>query len=366
MKIKLLIPVLILLLSSCSVKHDGYYIKGKIDGLENGLAILQRRDQNKFIPIDSARIKNGKFTLEGKINEAQMCYIKVNDTLPPIRLMLENVTYSIKADIDNLGNPNIKGSALQDKIDQYNALVKPYEDRLDSIYYYIQYAGKNTSTGFLDSLNGVFNAIELKEKDVSKQFIINNSNTIIGPYILWGTVAYELNLTEMMELSSKFNPSLDSTIYVKQIKNYIQTLTRVRNGEMFTNISLPDTSGTMTSLASVRGKFTLIDFWASWCKPCRQDNPGLSKIYNHFKAKGFEIFGVSLDNDEQAWKKAIREDGLKWIQVSDLKGWQSAGVKLYGVRAIPHTILINPLGQIMEKDLSLNKLQSILTQFLEN
>ncbi len=366
MKFNLIVTFFLLLLFSCSEKHEGFYIKGKIDGLDEGMAVLQKRESNKFISIDSSGIKNGKFILQGKIDEPQMCYITINDSLTPIRIMLENVTYSLKANINNLNVPNISGSKLQDKVNEYDMLVKPYEDRMDSIYSYSRHIGKNGDPHLLDSLNRMFKALEIRENEVSKQFVKNNSDNVIGPYILWGTLSYDLSLSDMMELSSKFNPSLDSTIYVKQIKEYIETLIRVKNGEIFTNINLPDTSGNMTSLASTRGKFTLIDFWASWCKPCRVDDPKFTEIYKQFNPKGFQIYGVSLDNDPITWKKAINEDGLKWIQVSDLKGWQSAAVKLYGVRAIPHTILINPLGQIIEKDLSPNDLKTVLKEYLEN
>ena len=363
---RLFILIILFLIISCDAKHEGFTIKGKIDGVDNGTALLRRRFENKFITIDSAEINDGIFKLSGLISEPQMCYIWISDSLPPIRLILENVDYSIKAGINDLNNPIIKGSSLQDKLGQYNALIRPYEDKLDSIYYLIQMNNTTGNQESLDSLSNVFNEVELKERSVEKEFVINNGDNIIGPYILWGTLAYDLELNEIRRLTSKFSPELDTTIYVKQIKNHIETLQRVSLGNRYVEISLPDTSGQETKLSDYLGNYVLIDFWASWCGPCRRENPRVVAIYNEYKEKGFEIFGVSLDTDADAWQEAIHKDGLNWIHVSDLLGWNSKAVKLYGIRAIPHTVLIDKEGLIIAKNLRGKGLKEALQKLFIN
>lgn len=365
MKSRIYLLYLLVFSYSCHNQFDGFTIRGKVEGFGNGKAVLQRRLDNRFIPIDSSQVKNGRFSFRGKISEPQVCYIRFEDTLPPIRLMLENVSYDIKAGIRDLENPVIRGSLLQDKVTEYHALVRPYEDTLDSVYFRIRRAGSFGNPVILDSLNRLFDSVEVSEKNASLDFISRNKNNVVGPYILWGTLAYDMDLKELMEVSSQFSRNLDTTLYVKQIQRRITTMRRVSVGEIFTDISLPDTAGNPVSLSSLKGKYLLIDFWASWCRPCRRENPQVVAAYKEYKKKGFEIFGISLDRDASAWKKAIRDDGLNWVQVSDLKGWQSEGVRLYGVRAIPHSVLINTNGYIVGQDIQGQDLKKTLAKLID-
>ncbi len=135
-------------------------------------------------------------------------------------------------------------------------------------------------------------------------------------------------------------------------------------GSMAPDFSLPKADGTPFSLSKLRGKYVLVDFWASWCGPCRKENPQVVALYNKYKDKGFEILGVSLDEDKEAWLKAIEKDRLTWIHVSDLKGWQNEAARLYNVNAIPMTYLIDPDGVIIAKGLRGPALEAKLQELL--
>jgi thiol-disulfide isomerase/thioredoxin len=352
------------LIVSCTGKKEGFIINGQIQGFTDGKVTLQRRLDNNFITIDSTVIKNGEFSLKGKINDPQVCYIWLNDTLPPIRILVENVKYDLWADINKLDKPSIKGSPLQAKLDEYHALTQPYEDQLDSLYTLVRSARKEGNTQLSDSMEKNYDAVEKEERVVSKDFVGKNSNNIVGPYIMWGTLIYDLELQEMMNMASAFSPSIDSSQYVKLIQAHIATLKKVAVGEMFTEITMPDTIGNNISLSSFKGKIVLVDFWASWCGPCRRENPKVVALYKDYSKKGFEIFGVSFDENGDKWKKAIRDDKLSWIHVSDLKGWQSEGSKLYGVRSIPHTVLLDRDGRIVAKNLQGDDLKKAIDQLV--
>lgn len=166
-------------------------------------------------------------------------------------------------------------------------------------------------------------------------------------------------------LSSELYSHYPEYKLVKDLKQRVDLQKRLQPGNPAIEIELPDPDGNLVKLSSLRGKVVLIDFWASWCGPCRRDNPEVVRMYAKFKDKGFEIFGVSLDRDASAWKSAIEKDGLTWVHVSDLKYWQSAGAESYGVKAIPYTVLIDRDGKIIAtklrgKELE-NKLDEIFT-----
>ncbi|MCX8112926.1 MAG: AhpC/TSA family protein [Bacteroidia bacterium] len=147
-----------------------------------------------------------------------------------------------------------------------------------------------------------------------------------------------------------------------QIEQFIQVEGRLRRGQPAPDITLPDTEGKIRRLSDLRGKWVLIDFWASWCRPCRMENPNVVRLYQKYKSRGFEIFGVSLDQNREAWLQAIRNDNLTWIHVSDLRGWQSAGAQLYRVSGIPFTVLVDPEGRISAKGLRGESLEAKLKE----
>jgi thiol-disulfide isomerase/thioredoxin len=148
------------------------------------------------------------------------------------------------------------------------------------------------------------------------------------------------------------------------LKEKLDILEKTAGGKKAIDITATTPDGKSVSLMQMKGKVTLIDFWASWCGPCRKENPNVLKVYNMFHDKGFNILGVSLDDKADAWKGAIMEDGLPWVHVSDLKGWQSKPAKDYAIQAIPQTILIDANGTILAKNLTSAELEAKLTQLL--
>jgi len=352
-------------IAGCGTPQDGYNIKVNIEGLNERSAKLQRRIDSEFITIDSSQIRNGSFTFKGKIDNPEMCYVYISDTLPYIRFFIENSRINIEAHVDSLRNPKIEGSKSQQLIEAYNELIKPYEDQLQEAYQDYRKAYMNRDTARIGKMEAQFDYISDKQKITSLKFVKENSNSEVGPYLVWGTLAYDLEVSELEAISREFSGELVESIYVRQINDYIRTLKNVAIGQNFSEIALPDTAGNIQKLSDLKGKLILIDFWASWCGPCRRENPKLVALYNEYKDKNFEIFGVSLDENKDKWEKAIDEDQLIWYHVSDLKGWNSEAGKIYGVRAIPHTVLLNEDGQIIAKNLRGDELRKKIKELIQ-
>lgn len=349
---RIIIPIIvILILSACETKHDGFIVNGSISGYPEGTAVLKQRINSEFITLDSTSIQDGKFQFKGKLGLPEMCYITISDTLTSMRIFLENSAITLQAHVDSLRTPAISGSVMQDNLEAYNEKIKPFEDSLRSYYRKYLKANKDGDQELAKKFEQKFDVISEDQKKVSLQVVSENSDNVLGPYLVWGTLVYDLTVEELEGLANGFSPEIAQSIYVEQINNHVLTLQKVAIGQPFTDIIMEDPDGNVKKLSDLTGKLVLVDFWASWCGPCRRENPNVVALYNEYKDKNFEIFGVSFDSDGEKWKKAIEDDGLTWQHVSDLQYWNSAAGKLYGVRSIPHTVLINSEGIIVAKNL---------------
>jgi len=349
---RILIPVIaILIISACETKQEGFIVNGSISGYPEGTALLKQRINSEFVTLDSTSIKNGKFEFKGLLELPEMCYITISDTLPYMRIFLENSAITIQADVDSLRTPTISGSAIQVNLEAYNERIKPFDDSLRSSYRKYLKANKEGDQEKATKFEQKFDEISADQKKVSLQVVSENSDNVLGPYLVWGTLVYDLRVEELEGLADGFSPEIAQSIYVDQINNHVVTLQKVAIGQVFTDIIMEDPDGNVKKLSDLKGKLILVDFWASWCGPCRRENPNVVALYNEYKDKNFEIFGVSFDSDGEKWKKAIEDDGLTWQHVSDLQYWNSAAGKLYGVRSIPHTVLIDSEGIIVAKNL---------------
>jgi len=182
------------------------------------------------------------------------------------------------------------------------------------------------------------------------------------------TLAYTEDYGDLMPLYDKLSIGIKNSDAGKKLFYQLNAIKQLSRGNLAPDFSLPDTAGHLIALGDYKGKYVLIDFWASWCVPCRKENPAMIKLYNKYKDKGFTILGVSLDKagGRQAWVNSIKADGLKWPQVADLRGWDNAATKLYGIRAIPQNYLVDHNGKIVAKNLHGTTLEAKLASILGN
>ena len=363
-----LIAMALLIFASCENAKKGqqFTLKMNIKNMKlNTKVVLQKRVQGEWVKKDSVILKDGQGEMTGHVNGAQLYYLALKKFNLYIPIWLENSNITFNSSLMSLRNPVIKGSVAQDQFEAYVDSTKKFieKEKILGMKYGQARAAKNIKT--MKDLEDQYKQIEKDRTDYMLGYIKRHNKSVVMPYIIMSN-SYGLSLPQLEQATNSLDTSLNSSVYTKYLKKRITTLKRVAVGQPFVDFTLNDVNGKPVSLSSVvkTHKYTLVDFWASWCMPCRAENPNVVKAYNEFKNKGFTVFGVSFDKKKADWVKAIKHDGLVWTQVSDLKGWNSAAGKLYGVQAIPHNVLIGPKGKIVAENLRgdalTNKLKALL------
>jgi peroxiredoxin len=364
MKNALYLFVISLLLFSCTTQPV-YKISGDISGIEDGKVYLFKFESGQKVLLDSAEITDGKFFLKGELKSPELLNLQISDPSATLPVFLDASDISIEVDFNDLQNALITGSASHDKYVEYTKVAGDYNKRLRTVYEAIlelQREGDEIAAN--EKYETDYKPIEEESREYTLNYIKENSASHVAAWLL-NSVAYSLELPQLDEKFKNLDESLSNSVYTQRLDEMITTLKRVDIGQPFVDIVLNDTTDTALPLSSFVGEgYVLIDFWAAWCGPCRRENPHIVELYADFKDKGFEIYGVSFDRTREAWIQGIKEDKITWPQVSDLKFWNSEAGKLYGVRAIPHTVLIDPDGIIIAKNLRSAELREKLESVL--
>ena len=368
MKKIVVIALFIGLIWSCKTSSDeksGFTIDGTIVGYRDSVIFLKKRESGEWVTVDSAKVTDGKFNLKGTAEQPEMCYL-LNEKLHfRIPLFLENSDITLTADMKNPEDVKITGSKSQEQLDKFKKEVKTYNDKLEDLYKQYSDAQEKGDKDLLEKIDSSYTVIDSEKTVFTKKYIAENNKSLAVPYILYRELSYSLEVKELDSMLNLIDTSLSSSVYYKLLDKKVKTLYNVAVGKKAPDFTLNDTTGNPVSLSQFRGKYLLIDFWAAWCRPCRAENPNNVKLYADYKDKGFEILGVSFDDNREAWVKAVKQDGLTWTQVSDLKGWNSAAGKLYAVSAIPHTVLLDKNGIIIAKNLRAEKLRDKISELLD-
>lgn len=352
MSVKRVVLLMLALLAGWQQMAFGYELKGQINNLGNAKVYLLVPANGDFVAVDSTLANAGVFVMKGHIEAPTVARLLVEGhPYPLVYFMLENTTYQITSFVsekNRLAVPDIKGGTLQNAWNNYNEAYKDiYEVRrvAGQRAYQLKKAG-NTPADTLQQLETLITQTEQKETAFTKDAIFRNKANVIGTYLMsTHLLSYEYN--EARAMVARFVADLRTDYYYKDVVTRLDKISNVLNGKPAPAFQLKDTLGNTISLRDFKGKWVVLDFWASWCGPCRAENPELVKLYQEVKAADVVFMGISLDHDKAAWKKAVQQDGLNWIHASDLKGWKSEMCKKYAVEAVPHKFLINPQGDIV-------------------
>ncbi|MDZ4205196.1 MAG: redoxin domain-containing protein [Bacteroidales bacterium] len=345
---------IIALMAACSSnpysKSRPYVVEGSIASWDSGWIYLQFREQGQFITIDSLHSTDGNFLFKSEITYPKLAYIRLEGVNRPISFFLDAGNIHIAASSDQIADARITGSPPHDIYKKYMDENKVYTDRAQELYKEYEEAKKAGDNDKIKELTKEHESIGKQEVEHLLGFVNANTKSVVAAQLTLRNI-YRLELADMETVAKNLDPTLAGSEYVVQLKEKIELLHGVQIGKTAPEFTMNDSIGNPVSLSSLRGSYLLIDFWAAWCGPCRVENPNVVAAYQKYHEKGFDILGVSLDNDRDRWIKAIHDDQLTWHHISDLKGWSNEAAKLYAVNSIPASVLLDPQGVIIGRNL---------------
>jgi len=325
---------------------------------------------------DSSEVKDGKYAFKGSLVEPvkarlQAKYVAAADGKPRTisqrrdvaSVFIEPAAIKITSN-DSFSNIVVKGSASNAAAEKLDKKLKPLNEEMNA--FMAKYSAADAEGK--KKLDSEYDVIDNKMKEVYKQFATGTPASPIALYAITQYAGYDINAAAVQPLFNKLPAKTRALPSATEFAERLAIAHKLVIGNPAMEFTQMDTAGKPVSLASLRGKVLLVDFWASWCGPCRRDNPNVVRMFNQYKDKGFDVLGVSLDRPDakEKWLKAIHDDKLTWTHVSDLKYWDNDVAKLYGVRAIPFNLLLDKEGKIIGRNLHGDELDKKLGEVFAN
>jgi peroxiredoxin len=335
-----------------------------IEGAE-GTVYLKRLVGGDLINSDSAQIVDGKFVLSGNVEVPERMYINFADyNNTELAVFVEASEIVVKGDINDLRNASIVGSYNEDVHKNYQAMIKDAAVVVQDLDLRYRHAAEINDTALMNDLVDQYEKFEQEQHEKMKKYVLENNNSVASAFIVVRNIP-GFSKEDLEEISNAFTPEIEKNLFVESIRERVFVLNSTEIGAEAPDFTHPDQDSNMVSLSDFRGQWVLIDFWASWCAPCRAESPFLVDAHNKYKEKGFTILGVSFDAEIENWKNAIVSDKLDWSHVNGVNESSEAAGPKYGVISIPYNVLVNPEGVIVAKNLRGNALEDKLSELLD-
>lgn len=387
-KILLVLAASAFVMSCKKLADNEFEITGTVDPSLNGKSLfLEKQGPMGFTAVDTVKIENGKFLFKGTVKEPEFQFISIEGKPDQkLDLVLEHGTIEIEMDKDSIFKSKKSGTYNNDMLSEYVKKTESFKKEEDAFkkknrdVYMAAYQKQDQAT--MDNLNEQYKKIKEKREAFDMDFIKANPKAYINIFLL-GQIAGSKSPEEAKKLYASLDPELKKTEKGKELGKMFNEVpipaaepaqpaapaeapgkSNAEPGSTAPAFSANTPAGKKLSLKEAMGKVTIVDFWASWCKPCRMENPNVVAMYKEYHAKGLNIIGVSLDKDAASWKKAIADDNLTWNHVSNLMFWDEPIAKLYGVESIPATFVLDANGKIVAKDLRGAELKAKVAELL--
>lgn len=369
-KIVFIITSALLFVACNNLKDNEFLISGTANGVENGKKVfIEVQTETGTLAKDTAVVTDGKFELKGITEEIDLGFIRIENEQINLPLILEEGKIEINIVKDSLHKSTLGGTPNNDKFQKFNTESRAISEKVAKFEKdngpEMQKAQMSNDTVTINKLLKEYKKFQNEMNDYSKKFIKENPDAYLSVLLLENFLMRQyLTPEEIKSYFEGLDKDVKETKSGKKIKTALDSMSAIVIGKPAPNFSAPSPEGKTISLKESLGKVTIIDFWASWCGPCRAENPNVVALYNEFHPQGLNIIGVSLDKDAAKWKDAIAKDGLIWSHVSNLKFWEDPIAKQYNVQSIPATFILDEKGNIVAKDLRGEELRAKVAALL--
>ena len=371
---KLMLLAFIILVASCKNEEtkEGYVINGSIDKSMDGKTfILRNADTQNSTVADSSVVKDGKVTFTGKVDAPDLYVMSIDGMPGGMPIILENENISIQFYKDSLQSSSVTGSHENDIFKVFKDVSDPIRAKNQAMGQEFMAARTAGDTAKMKTIQEEFQKIVDAANQKNIDIIKKHNDVVTSAAFLENMIKNKaIDITEAQELYDNFTDPVKNSRIGKSINDLLVSGKATAIGSVAPNFTAPNPEGNMLTLNDLKGKVTIIDFWAAWCGPCRRENPNVVKVYEEYHDKGLEIIGVSLDGNPRQkdakgeWLAAIEKDGLTWHQVSNLQYFNDPVAKKYNIQSIPATFILDAEGKIIAKNLRGPELEAKMAELL--
>ena len=373
MKKVIVVAMAIIMVSCNGIIGNGYKISGEIKGLTDGTKVFLEKQDAKLgmVAVDTVKIEKGKFVFEGQIKEPEMHTVRFENPATGFAIVVEKGNIKVTGLKDSIAKAQITGTDNNEELNKFNDRAFKMQKQMMAFQQtnmaQIQQAQQSNDTVALNKLSKVFEKFQKDFAEENYKYIETHPKSFLSVLVIEGMLQdFEPKFDKIKKYYDGLSDDNKKTKPGRKIKTKLDGLKAVSVGQKAPEFVAPNPEGKMVSLKESLGKATIIDFWASWCEPCRKKSPEFVALYNEFHSKGLNFVGVALEKkgERVQWKEAINKDKLNWIHVSNLQYWQDPIALKYSVEGIPSTFLLDQNGVIIGKNLSMAEMKLKLTAML--